>query len=102
MTIIQPNKNNSRFYLLISILMSAVVLTAVSDIFIYTQSVSLRHDIESYEADLRDNEVANAELKNKIYQIIDAENLDSLQASNSLVLDKKPEYVKADNLISQN
>ena len=101
MTIIQPNKNNYKSNFLISMLILVVVISALWGVFLYNQLVNLRHEIKRQEASLRQAEVTNAELKNNLYRIIDTENLKSSVNSQSLILDKNPEYVKAKQIANR-
>jgi hypothetical protein len=94
MTIIQPNKNNYKMSFLISVLLITSISAALWGVFLYNQLVNVRHEIKRQENNLRQAEVMNAELKNNLYSIIDAKNLKSSTDSQSLILDKNPEYVK--------
>jgi len=94
MTIIQPNKTNHKANFLISILILCSISVAVWGVFLYNQLVNLRHEVKKQETDISRAEVTNAELKNNLYTIIDAKNLKSSVDSQSLILDKNPEYVK--------
>ncbi len=94
MTIIQPNKNNYKFNLLISCFVISIVMSAVWGVFLYNESVNLRHETERWETDLSQMEVESAELKNKFYSIIDAKNLETIVGQTSLILDKNPQYIK--------
>ncbi|MBI5079303.1 hypothetical protein HZB06_01335 [Candidatus Wolfebacteria bacterium] len=102
MTIIQPNRNNYKFNLLISSFVIAIVMSAVWGVFIYNGSVNLRHETERHEIDIRQIEVENAELKNKFYSIIDAKNLEAIAGQTSLILDKNPQYVKEEQVAISN
>lgn len=81
-----------------SILMSVLVITAVWGVFLYNQLVSLRHETEKQNSDLRRAEVQNAELKNNLYSVIDERNLKSLINKQSLIFDKNPQYLKTEQL----
>lgn len=94
MTIIQPNKNSSKTNFLILVLMLGSISAVVWGVFIYNQLVDLRHEVKSQETGAKQAEVANAELKDNLYNIIDAKSAESLKNSQSLILDKNPEYVK--------
>ncbi len=98
MTIIQPNKNNHKTIFAVSILMIISITAAVWGIFLYNQLVDLRHEVKRQEENLRRAEVTNAELKNNLYSILDAKNLEPLINSQSLIFDKNPEYKR----LSQN
>lgn len=90
MTIIKSNKTNHKINFLISFLMLTLVISAVFGVFLYNQLVDFRHEIVSYEKIIKTAEVENAELKNALYQLLDA----GLPNSQSFVLDKNPEYIK--------
>jgi cell division protein FtsL len=99
MTIIQPNKTNHKANFLISLLILTSISIAVWGVFLYNQLVDFRHEIKKQEADISRAEVMNAELKNNLYSIIDAKNLKSSVDSQSLILDKNPEYLKEKTLV---
>jgi hypothetical protein len=99
MTIIQPNRTNHKANFLISLLILTSISIAVWGVFLYNQLVNLRHEVKSQETALSQAEVANAELKNNLYSIIDAKNLKSSVDSQSLILDKNPEYLKEKTLV---
>ncbi len=95
MTIIQPNKNSNKINLFISALMVVLTASAVWGVFIYNQAVDLRYEIKSREVDIRRAEVVNAELKNRFYEMTDAEIFESAIGSQTLILEKNPKYLKA-------
>lgn len=94
MTIIQPHKNNNKANFLVSILMMACLVVALWGIFLYNQLVDLRHEVSDAQEGVRGEEVANAELKNNFYGITNTDNLKSVTAAQSLVLDQNPQYIK--------
>lgn len=90
MTIIKSNKTNHKINFLISFLMLTFIVSAVFGVFLYNQLVDFRHEIAGYEKIIKTAEVENAELKNSLYQLLDA----GLPENQSFVLDKNPEYIK--------
>lgn len=96
MTYIQPNKNNKIFFLT-SILILITVFSASWGVSLYNQSVNLSHNIIDQEKLVRQAEVENAELKNKLYQQIDSKNLEVLVSEKSLVMEKNPKYIRLNN-----
>lgn len=102
MTIIQPHKTAFKANFLIFMLMMSAIAAALWGIFLYNRMVDLRHEIKKREGDFSRAEVINAELKNNLYSIIDAENLELLKNSQSLILDKNPVYVKLANKLTMN
>ena len=99
MTIIQPNKTSYKSNFLILTLIFVSISVAVWGVFLYNQLVNLRHEVKSQEIALGQAEVANAELKNNLYNIIDAKNLESSIKNQSLILDENPNYVKEKTLV---
>lgn len=97
MTIIQPNKNKFKIEFFISVLMLIFIASAAWGVFLYNQTVNFRHETENIGKILKQSEVENAELKNVLYSMIDLKNSESLVISESLVLEKNPEYIKAAN-----
>lgn len=94
MTIIQPNKNNNKINLLISILMVVLVVSTVWGVFLYNQVVNFRHEAQRQEVYFRQTEVANAELKNRFYEMTDAKSFESAVNEQALILEKNPKYLK--------
>ncbi len=96
MTYIQPNKNN-KINFLTSILILIMVFSASWGVSLYNQSVNFSHNIADQEKLVRQAEVENAELKNRLYQQIDSKNLEVLASEKSLVIEKNPEYIRLNN-----
>jgi len=93
MTIIQPHKNDKSNFS-ISILMMCCVIMALWGIFLYNQTINLRHEVGTEKKNVQQAEVANAELKNTFYGITNIDNLKSASNAQSLVMDQNPQYVK--------
>lgn len=100
MTIIQPNKNKNKINFLISIMALGAVFSAVWGVFLYNQLVNFRHEAGNYEKTVRQAEAENAELKNKLHQLIETTNSESSLNGNSLIIEKNPIYVKGGAEIS--
>ena len=96
MTYIQPNKNN-KINFLTSILILIAVFSASWGVSLYNQLVNFNHNITNQEKLVRQAEVENAELKNRLYQQIDSKNLEVLASEKSLVIEKNPEYIRLNN-----
>ncbi len=94
MTIIQPNKNKDFIKLTITLGLISV-LVIVYGIFIYLQTVSLRHDLEVNKSNLEKLRLQNAELKNKFFQLVDSDNLEALAKARGLIQEKNPQWVSA-------
>lgn len=103
MTIVQPNRNDlSAMSVFTFVMMVFLVLAAFGGMYLYNQLVSLRHDISAAKDNLNKAEVANADLKNSLYQTINIKNPDSFAQSQSLVQDKNPDYLQNAPQLSSN
>lgn len=94
MTIIQPNKHKEIKMLTVS-LGAILVFLILTWIFVYLQTVSLRHDLASAKNRLEEIKVVNAEMKDAYYNLVDADNLERLAAERGLVKDKNPQWAFA-------
>ena len=102
MTIIRPKKENYVVKYLIGVLLLALVIVAVSGVYLYNASVNIKHEINQYKVTLRDVEVKNAELKNNYYNLTNPQAADQLVQSKGLLVEKNPEYVKKELLVVNN
>jgi len=91
MTIIQPNKYKDVKKLTISLSMF-LVGTILMWMFVYLQTVNVRHDLASSKERLEEMKVENAELKDRYYGLVDADNLEKLAEERGLVKDKNPQW----------
>ena len=94
MTIIRPNKNEDirRLVTLLTLGLAAVALLVV---FLYMQTVTLRHDIAKKRNTLEILKVGNSDLKNNYYTLTDVNNLERLAGELGLVQDKNPQWAFA-------
>lgn len=91
MTIIEPTKNkyySSEFLYLVGLILIITIL----NIYFYNLNVNLKYQISIHEKSLQQLDVANAEIRNQLYQMLDSENLISLIKKHNLVSDKNPDY----------
>ena len=97
MTIIQPNKYKDVKKLMMSlgVFMFGVIVLWV---FVYLQTVSLRHDLVKTREHLENMKVDNAELKNNYYNLVDAGSLEALAKERGLIKDKNPQWAFASRL----
>ena len=94
MTIIQPNKHQDIKRLAVS-LGAVLVVLVLMWMFVYMQTVNLRHDLANAKNHLEEIKVVNAELKDAYYNLVDADNLERLAAERGLVKDKNPQWAFA-------
>ncbi len=95
MTIIEPNKAKYSYSPTVFMGLFLSVFLTGAYIYFYSEGVSLRHSISEGSKNLQELQVANAELKNQLYQITDLSNLNSVIESKKLVKDKRPEYIES-------
>lgn len=95
MTVIQPNrgtKNIAYLFLGLGILVFLGVSAAVA---IYSQTVSMKHDIIRLSSAVEEAKLRNAELKNEFYKLTDQSVLAGIAESRGLIQDKNPKWVFA-------
>lgn len=95
MTVIQPNKNSIAGVGLFFVLGAILCLGILVEVFAYSQTVSLKHDIIQLSSEIEEMRLMSAELKNDLYKITDQKNLDALAKELGLVQDKNPKWVFA-------
>lgn len=81
-----------RAFLIVGAMLIAFIF---SEIYIYSQTVNLKHDILSLGETIEELRLKNAELKNDLYRLTDRENLEKLARSRGLVQDNNPKWVFA-------
>ena len=97
MTIIQPNryKDIKRLAVSLGVFLVEIILLWV---FVYLQTVSLKHDIAKTIERLEKTKVENAELKDVYYKLVDADNLENLAEERGFIKDKNPQWAFASRL----
>jgi len=99
MTIIEPNKNKSKNKLFIVLISAVIFIGSFFSIRIYNVNVDLRHTLTREEKKLDELEVVNAELKNRLYGILDNNNLRVRADELGLILEKNPLYLETDEQV---
>ncbi len=94
MTIIQPNKYASRGWRFVVPLMLVLFTGGYAVVSLYTSTVDLRHQFTTQEKEFQQLTVANAELKNRLYALIDPGDAAARAAALGLVLEHRPTYVE--------
>lgn len=99
MTIIKPEqyKYILRFILQVFIL---VVICGAFYIYEYNVVADNRYEIQSLQERIVEAEVANAEIKNTLYEIIDPAKLTTLADTYELVLERNPQYLNVNQWVS--
>jgi len=75
-------------------LITLTVIGALFSVFVYNQIVATRYQLGNQEEQSNVLRVANAELKDKLYKILDKENSESFVRSLGLIKDNKPVYLQ--------
>lgn len=77
-----------------------VVAGGVVYIYLYTSVADNRYLLEGLKENIVAAEIANAELKNDLYQKIDPVKLEEVALDRNLVLDKNPDYFEVHQWVS--
>ena len=92
MTIIHPHKKKFFLQFLVTLFCMIAVCGGVY-VVQYSALANVRHEITVMKNNLAEVHVTNAELKNKLYTMIDPVALESLVPRFALTLDMRPEYL---------
>jgi hypothetical protein len=97
MTIIEPQKNKyyANEFLYIGLLL---LVAAMMSIYLYNINVNLKYQLGLQERAIQQLEVMNADLRNKLYSVLDFNNLSALIQKENLVSDKNPDYLENKSL----
>lgn len=93
MTIIEPNKNKFRFNVFIMFIVGLLILEAVLSVVAYSQSVHFTYRLEEQRKSIENLRVENADLKNRLYTILDFQNVDQLAERLGLIKERRPDYL---------
>lgn len=98
MTIIEPKENKSTISLLLISLIFILLLVAYGNIFLYNQTVNLRHALSSGDEKLIQLKTDNADFKSRLYQLTSSESLNQLGEERGLVNERIPRYLEVNDL----
>lgn len=93
MTILTPKNKTSSFNLILISLILVLIIIAYWSISAYSQQVDLKHALNNAEQRLRDLELANAEIKDRLYKLTDPSYLIKFAEERGLVKVKSPIYL---------
>ncbi|HXF44348.1 MAG TPA: hypothetical protein VNK70_02715 [Candidatus Paceibacterota bacterium] len=99
MTIIKPAANESyaKFLLLV---FGIVLLGSLVYIFEYNSLADARFELGNLKESIVKAEAANADLKNALYKVVDPVLLEKRAASENMILDRNPQYLKSNKWLS--
>jgi flagellar basal body-associated protein FliL len=95
MTIIKPKKKKYRSNKVLLVGIAVVLSQVILGVFFYNANVDLRYMEEGIGTDIARIEAQNAELRDKLYRVLDFDDIDKFTASLGLVKDNSPEYLLA-------
>ena len=95
MTIIEPNKSRSSIHFPIAGVIGLVLILVIFSVFLYSNSVDLRHRLSVLDRKVADIKTENAELGNALYAMLDFKNLETLVGDMWLVKESRREYFLA-------
>ncbi|MDI6820648.1 MAG: hypothetical protein QMD65_00515 [Patescibacteria group bacterium] len=99
MTIIKPNKSKNLKYFL-ALLFIVFLAVGLVYIFSYNSFVNARFQLKELKKQIVELQALNADLKDKFYQSIKPEGLQILALERGLVLERRPEYIKSNQWLS--
>ncbi|MDI6734153.1 MAG: FtsL-like putative cell division protein [Patescibacteria group bacterium] len=99
MTIIKPHKSKNLKYLL-AFLFVVFLAVGLVYIFSYNSFVNARYELKELKKQVVELQAINADLKNKFYDVVKSEKLQALALERGLILEKRPEYIKSNQWLS--
>lgn len=92
MTVVRPNKNQSRWNAVIFFAVIAAAICFLSNVFLYAKSVNYRQEARASKAKIETLRLLNADLKNRIFSLTDLDNMKDFAEKNGLVKDPNPKW----------
>ncbi len=94
MTIIEPQKNKRSINVLLLSSISLSLCAVFFSVFVYNSTINLVRASSGAHGDEQSALTRNAELKNKLYSLLDAKNLRALAEAQGLKRVANPEYLE--------
>ena len=94
MTIIEPNKHKLNLAPSIILLGISLAFSVVFIINLYSRGVDLKHNLVSKNKQLQELQVLNADYKNKLYQVLNSQNINSITKERNLIPEENPRYLE--------
>ncbi len=95
MTIFTPHQSKIRINAKLFLWVTALLTIVLTSVYIYNQNVAFRHSLSILESELQELQVANADVKNKLYNLLDSKNLHGLIEKLSLIKETQPRYLES-------
>jgi cell division protein FtsL len=99
MTILQPHKNRAVVNFLV-ILFVILLTGGVFYIFEYNSFVNTRYQLSALKKSVVELQASNADLKSDFYKVTDPAQFEKMAADRGLILERKPDYLKQDQWLS--
>ena len=93
MTIIHPHKTSPFINIILMILAGILAVSSIWLVVLYNRSVNLDHNISSLKAQIKNMETETAELKDRIFTILDTQALSRIAETEGLVKERSPNYL---------
>lgn len=93
MTIIHPHKTSPFINIILALLAGVLVVSSVWLVVLYNRSVNLDHNISSLKAQIKNMETETAELKDRIFTLLDTQALSRIAETEGLVKENSPRYL---------
>jgi cell division protein FtsL len=94
MTFIQPNKSRGILNLIFAALAVCLIVVGAAIIILYNRLVNLNHGIDGLRVEFLTLQSQNADIKDKVFESLNAANNPEILAKYGLTQDKNPEYVQ--------
>ena len=93
MTILKPN-NSIQLNLGFTMLIGFVIAIVAANIYVYSGIVNFQHITGNNAKELQAAQVANADLKNSLYKLLDLSNFKAISEELRLVKETKPSFLE--------
>jgi cell division protein FtsL len=101
MTVIKPQPNDTLLRAVIAALLGAAALAAIALVFLYNRSVNLQHAVSGVQDDIKQLELGNAELQDKVFAIFTNGRMEAFAEAHGFVKDKNPRYFEISTRTTQ-
>ncbi len=75
------------------LIVGLILLEAVLSVFAYSQNVRFKYLLSEQNEIIEDSQARSVDLKNRLYAVLDFQNVDQLAEQLGLVKERKPDYL---------
>src|SRR3989344_610972 len=94
MTIIQTDRTGAKLNLIFITLMAAVVVAAVTLVFLYNRLMNLKHEAAAARQEIEVTELRTAEMQEKLFALLNKDSVAELATNRALVQERNPKYLQ--------